>query len=74
MNNKVVTTMARAFKEMGIPSLRFNFRGVGHSEGSYDAGIGESERYAGTDASLATRKGQRPFFIRWFFFWILCSL
>lgn len=42
MNNKVVTTMARAFKEIGIPSLRFNFRGVGQSEGSYDAGIGES--------------------------------
>lgn len=43
MNNKVVTTMARAFKELGIPSLRFNFRGVGQSEGVYDAGIGESE-------------------------------
>ncbi|STX44388.1 transmembrane protein [Legionella donaldsonii] len=42
MNNKVVTTMARAFKEIGIPSLRFNFRGVGQSEGRYDAGIGES--------------------------------
>jgi len=43
MNNKVVTTMARVFKELGIPSLRFNFRGVGASEGSYDAGVGESE-------------------------------
>lgn len=43
MNNKVVTTMARAFKESGIPSVRFNFRGVGQSEGTYDAGIGESE-------------------------------
>lgn len=43
MSNKVVTTMARAFKELGIPSLRFNFRGVGLSEGVYDAGIGESE-------------------------------
>ncbi|MDP3268393.1 MAG: hypothetical protein Q8M40_05025 [Legionella sp.] len=43
MNNKVVTTMARAFKELGIPSLRFNFRGVGQSSGSYDEGIGESE-------------------------------
>ncbi|MGQ3888383.1 alpha/beta hydrolase [Legionella sp. CNM-1927-20] len=42
MNNKVVTTMARAFKELGIPSIRFNFRGVGQSEGHYDAGIGES--------------------------------
>lgn len=43
MNNKVVTTMARTFKDLGIPSLRFNFRGVGQSEGVYDAGIGESE-------------------------------
>ncbi|MCL9685233.1 alpha/beta hydrolase [Legionella maioricensis] len=43
MNNKVVTTMARAFKELGIPSLRFNFRGVGQSAGSYNDGIGESE-------------------------------
>lgn len=43
MNNKVVTTMARAFKESGIASLRFNFRGVGSSEGTYDAGIGEAD-------------------------------
>lgn len=43
MNNKVVTTMARACKERGIPSLRFNFRGVGQSAGIYDKGIGESE-------------------------------
>lgn len=43
MNNKVVTTMARMFKELGIPSLRFNFRGVGQSQGVYDNGVGESE-------------------------------
>lgn len=43
MTNKVVTTLARTFRELGIPSLRFNFRGVGQSEGAYDAGIGESE-------------------------------
>jgi alpha/beta superfamily hydrolase len=43
MNNKVVTTIARAFKEIGIPSLRFNFRGVGLSAGTYSQGIGESE-------------------------------
>lgn len=42
MNNKVVTTLARVFKELNIPSLRFNFRGVGQSAGSYDQGIGES--------------------------------
>lgn len=43
MNNKVVTTLARAFKELGIPSLRINFRGVGNSQGQFDHGIGESE-------------------------------
>ena len=43
MNNKVVTTLARAFKELGIASLRFNFRGVGQSAGLYDEGLGESE-------------------------------
>ncbi len=43
MNNKVVTTLVRVFKELGIPSLRFNFRGVGQSEGIYNGGIGESE-------------------------------
>lgn len=42
MSNKVVTTLARTFKELGIPSLRFNFRGVGASMGTYDAGLGES--------------------------------
>jgi hypothetical protein len=43
MNNKVVTTMARAFKELNIISLRFNFRGVGQSAGVYEEGVGESE-------------------------------
>lgn len=43
MNNKVVTTLVRTFKALSIPSLRFNFRGVGKSDGEYDAGIGESE-------------------------------
>ncbi|MDF1646650.1 MAG: hypothetical protein P1U61_06700 [Legionellaceae bacterium] len=43
MQNKVVTTLARMFRVLGIPNLRFNFRGVGLSEGEYDAGIGESE-------------------------------
>jgi alpha/beta superfamily hydrolase len=43
MNNKVVTTLARAFKDLNIASLRYNFRGVGLSEGRYDEGVGESE-------------------------------
>lgn len=42
MDNKVVFTLARALQEVGMPTLRFNYRGVGHSEGSYDEGRGET--------------------------------
>ncbi|MFN7385654.1 MAG: alpha/beta hydrolase [Lysobacteraceae bacterium] len=45
MNNKVVTTIARALAESGIASVRFNFRGVGHSDGEYDEGRGETLDY-----------------------------
>ena len=41
MDNKVVTTLTKAFVELGYATLRFNFRGVGASEGSYDEGNGE---------------------------------
>lgn len=42
MDNKVVTTLAKAFVELGFATLRFNFRGVGESAGSYDHGNGET--------------------------------
>jgi alpha/beta superfamily hydrolase len=42
MDNKVVTTVARALHETGIPTLRFNFRGVGASAGAFDHGVGET--------------------------------
>jgi hypothetical protein len=42
LDNKVVYTLARAFVELGVPSIRFNFRGVGGSAGSYDEGGGET--------------------------------
>ena len=41
MHNKVVHTLARAFGGLGLSTLRFNFRGVGDSEGSYAEGEGE---------------------------------
>jgi alpha/beta superfamily hydrolase len=43
MLNKVVHTMARAMMDLGAPALRFNFRGVGASDGSFAEGIGEAE-------------------------------
>ena len=41
MDNKVVQTLARAFVLSGWQAVRFNFRGVGGSAGSYDEGRGE---------------------------------
>ena len=43
MDNKVVQTLARAFVQCGWTALRFNFRGVGASEGAHDNGIGETD-------------------------------
>jgi alpha/beta superfamily hydrolase len=43
MENKVVTTLAKTFVELGFVALRFNFRGVGGSEGEFDEGVGEVE-------------------------------
>ncbi len=41
MDNKVVQTLARAFVQCNWVALRFNFRGVGASQGAHDNGVGE---------------------------------
>ncbi|QWU99578.1 MULTISPECIES: alpha/beta hydrolase [Francisella] len=43
MHNKVVTTLSRAMKTLNIESYRFNYRGVGDSQGEYGEGVGELE-------------------------------
>jgi hypothetical protein len=48
MNNNVVVAVCQALAEAGIASLRFNYRGVGRSEGQYGDGLGER-----TDAAAA---------------------
>jgi hypothetical protein len=62
MDNKVAVTLARAFVQLGYTAVRFNFRGVGASEGGYADGIGEvddvlaviaAEHRAGTPLVLA---------------------
>lgn len=42
LHNKVVTILERALRELGAKTVRFNFRGVGESEGSHDEGRGET--------------------------------
>ena len=41
MNNKVVYNLYQSFVQRGFAVLRFNFRGVGRSQGIYDGGTGE---------------------------------
>jgi alpha/beta superfamily hydrolase len=41
MDNPVVIALQRAYRRQGFSTLRFNFRGVGESEGRYDNGAGE---------------------------------
>ena len=59
MTNKVVQTLARAFVQTGWRAVRFNFRGVGTSEGVYDEGRGEAAdmldvvRQVAADGALA---------------------
>jgi uncharacterized protein len=43
MDNKVVQTLARAFVQLGWRSVRFNFRGIGGSQGAWDEGAGETD-------------------------------
>ena len=43
MDNKVVTSVFRAFTDQGSAALRFNYRGVGDSEGVYGDGAGETD-------------------------------
>jgi alpha/beta superfamily hydrolase len=41
MNNKIVQLLYQTFVRRGFATLRFNFRGVGKSQGTFDNGIGE---------------------------------
>ena len=53
MENKVVQTMARAFAYAGWTVIRFNFRGVGKSEGTFDHAVGETEDLLNIISELA---------------------
>jgi alpha/beta superfamily hydrolase len=60
LDNKVVTTLARAFVELGYVALRPNFRGVGKSEGEHDHGRGETEDMLALIAHARERFGDLP--------------
>ncbi len=43
LDNKVAQTLAKTFVALGYAALRFNFRGVGDSQGTFDDGVGETD-------------------------------
>ena len=52
MQNNVVESLVKAYKKAGYTTLRFNFRGMGKSEGHYDEGVGEQADVRGAVAYL----------------------
>ena len=57
MNNKVVYSLYHSFSRRGFSTLRFNFRGVGRSQGAFDSGLGELSDAA---AALDWMQGHNP--------------
>jgi alpha/beta superfamily hydrolase len=72
MHSKVVHAVYRVMDDAGHPTLRFNFRGVGSSAGSYSGGHGEVEDLAAAAAYARSRSGGRSLWIAGFSFgsWI----
>ena len=68
MDNKVVTTVAKAFADSGAAAFRFNFRGVGESEGRHDEGRGETDDLLEVAAHAARAVGELPLWIAGFSF------
>ncbi|MEX2201324.1 MAG: alpha/beta hydrolase [Dongiaceae bacterium] len=61
MNNKVVYTLFHTFAQQGFSALRFNFRGVGRSEGKFDRGEGELSDAASALDWLQTHNPDAPY-------------
>ncbi len=68
-DNKVVTTLAKALRELGCVTLRPNFRGVGASAGAHDHGNGETDDLLAVHAWARARYGaELPFHLGGFSF------
>jgi len=59
LDNKVAQTLAKTFFALGYAAVRFNFRGVGASEGSFDDGVGETDDALAALAHARTRYGAK---------------
>ena len=68
MHNKVVYQTAKTLHRFGLPVLRFNFRDVGLSEGSYDQGLGERDDVSAALDFLAAEYPGAPLLVAGFSF------
>ena len=68
MDNKVVTTLSRTFRELGFITLRPNFRGVGGTEGTHDHGMGETDDMLAVVAWARDAFGNLPLVLAGFSF------
>lgn len=68
MHNKVVYIIANTFNSLGAGVIRFNFRGVGKSEGHFDQGRGETEDLKAVVAWLRTQYAPKKLWLAGFSF------
>lgn len=68
MDNKVVTTLTRLARDEGAVVVRFNFRGVGESQGAYSDGIGETEDLLAVHSWLTQQYPLLPLWLSGFSF------
>lgn len=74
MHNKVVTTLAKTFMELGMQTVRFHFRGVGKSSGSFAEGIGEQEDLLAVINWVKQNSAQMPLWLAGFSFGAYISI
>ncbi|QJR16777.1 alpha/beta hydrolase [Usitatibacter palustris] len=68
MDNKVITTLERAMREAGAATYRFNFRGVGGTEGKHDEGRGETDDMIAVIEHALAAAGSLPLWLAGFSF------
>ena len=68
MDNKVAHTLARSFVNANMAALRFNFRGVGESDGSFEDGRGELQDALAAIEYMRRRTAELPFWLGGFSF------
>jgi len=68
LQNKVVHTLAKACLELGMLAIRFNFRGVGKSEGHFEHGLGEQQDCIAVATWARQQYPERPIWLAGFSF------